>query len=94
MAMSTFMKSENGIVSSVIAPSNLVTEVGGKPVQCNLKTNYPFGSRLEYTIHTDGPVEFELLIRIPSCAKSAAVNGQTVDPDLPREKSMVSALKK
>lgn len=79
-AMSTFMKSESGIVSSVIAPSRIKTKVNGKPVQCDLKTDYPFGSKLEYTIHADSPVEFELLIRIPSCAKSAKVNGQAVEP--------------
>lgn len=79
-AMSTFMKSENGIASTVLAPSYLDTKVNGNAILCELKTNYPFDDKLEYTIHAETPTDFELMIRIPESAKSAVVNGQSATP--------------
>lgn len=78
-AMSTFMKHENGIASTALAPSSVETLVGGKKVLCKLETNYPFDDTLVYTIHCDVPVTFELLLRIPGTARSALVDGQQVD---------------
>lgn len=79
-AMSTFMRSEDGLVSAALAPSSVTTLIGGQTVTCRLETEYPFRESLDYTIVTDGPVEFELKIRIPSFVRSARVDGVPVKP--------------
>ena len=79
-AMSTFMRSEAGFVSAALAPSTLTTEWNGVPVTIALNTEYPFKSRLTYTVTCEQPVEFELMVRVPSWAKSATVDGVKVAP--------------
>ncbi len=80
MALSTFMKCEDGIASCVPAPAVLRTTVGGAKVQAELDTAYPFRNALTYRITTDRAVRFTLRIRIPSCAVAATVNGEAVEP--------------
>lgn len=75
LTLSTFFRSENSIVSAVLCPSVLKTEINGVGVVCELATEYPFRSSLKYTVTVDAPVEFSLLIRIPSFAKSAKADG-------------------
>lgn len=79
-AMSTFMKSEKGLVSAVIAPSKVTTVITGKKITCSLQTDYPFDNRLLYTVHSEAPIEFELLLRIPQSANKATVNGVAAAP--------------
>ncbi len=79
-AMSAFMRSEDGIVSAVIAPASVHTTIDGQAVSVKLDTEYPFRNILTYTVITDAPVDFELKIRIPSCVKSATVDGQNATP--------------
>ena len=79
-AMSTFMRSDDGIVSAALAPASVRTTIGGQVVTCRLDTEYPFRNRLTYTVCVDAPVEFELKIRIPSWAKSAKVDGKDAAP--------------
>ena len=79
-AMSTFMRSDDGIVSAALAPACVQTVIGGQAVSCKLETEYPFRNKLTYTVSTDAPVEFALKIRIPSCVKSALVNGASATP--------------
>lgn len=79
-AMSTFMRSEDGLVSAALAPSSVTTLIGGQTVTCRIETEYPFRESLDYTIVTDGPVEFELKIRIPGFVRSARVDGVPVKP--------------
>lgn len=79
-AMSTFMSSDEGIVSSVLAPASVRTVIGGQTVNVKLDTEYPFRNTLTYTVTTDSPTEFELKIRIPSCVKAAKVDGKCATP--------------
>lgn len=77
-ALSTFLKAENGIASCALAPSSVETAINGVGVKCSLATEYPFRDKLKYTVEAESPVEFDFLIRIPSFAKSARVDGAEV----------------
>ena len=77
-ALSTFMRTEDGLVSAVLAPSTVKTSIGQAQVTCTLHTDYPFRNTLRYTLETDRPVTFPFMIRIPGFAKSAKVDGQNV----------------
>jgi hypothetical protein len=79
-AMSTFMKSEKGLASCLITPSEVAFEFDGANISCKLDTEYPFRNTARYTLTTDKPVRMELLLRIPACAKSATVNGKPATP--------------
>lgn len=78
-ASSLFMRSEKGIASAVLAPGKVTTTINKVKVTCSLETCYPFDDKLLYIVQADSPVEFELMIRIPGSAKSAKVNGKTVE---------------
>ncbi|MBE6883245.1 MAG: hypothetical protein E7487_01420 [Ruminococcaceae bacterium] len=78
-ALNTFVKSEEGVVSWVLAPSVLTTEQKGVPVKITLDTKYPFGGKLVYTVVCDGEAEFSLGIRIPSFASKAFVDSEEAE---------------
>lgn len=78
LALSSFQKSESGLVSAVLVPSSVETEIGGTRVTCKLETEYPFRGDLKYTVTTEKPAEFELAVRIPGFAKSASANGEAI----------------
>ncbi len=79
-ALTTFMSYDGGILSSSIAPAKLITEIGGIPVTVRLETDYPFGDKANYYVTVGSPVDFELAIRIPSCVRSARVDGVEYAP--------------
>lgn len=95
-ALTTFMAYDGGILSASIAPAKLNAEIGGVPVIVRLETDYPFGDRATYTVTAREPVNFELAIRIPSCVKSATVDGSERAPGsivrIKREWSGVSTI--
>lgn len=76
LALSTFMKSKDGIASCVLSPSVVATEIDGIKVNCELITEYPFRGVLKYCVTTEGPVEFTLSVRVPTFAQSAVVDGK------------------
>jgi hypothetical protein len=78
LALSTFMKTENGIASCALLPTVLNTKINGVDVRAELVSEYPFRNKLTYKIHVDSAVYFEFAARIPSFAKSATVNGASV----------------
>ena len=79
-AMSTFMKSDDGIVSAAIAPAKLTTVLNGVNVTVESETLYPFGSSVNYIVTADGDCDFTLSLRIPACAASAKIDGEEVEP--------------
>ncbi|MCL1794451.1 MAG: glycoside hydrolase family 127 protein [Oscillospiraceae bacterium] len=79
LALSTFMKTGDGIYSTVLAPSTLATEIKGIKVEISLDTEYPFKDRLEYTVCAEDKVNFAFGIRIPAWAKNPTVNGKTAN---------------
>lgn len=74
-ASSTFMRDTEGIVSAVLAPSVLKTEIDGKPIEIELITDYPFRNKLTYKVTSAAPVEFSLKIRIPACSSRFTIDG-------------------
>ncbi len=72
-ALSTFMYSENEVISVLPVPSELKTQ----SKHIIVETNYPFENSVKYTVQaTDG---FTFKIRIPSFAKNLTVNGEKAD---------------
>lgn len=80
LAISSFMKAEDGLVSAVLVPSEVTTQLNGVGVRCSLITDYPFRNALKYRVSVDSPVEFALHIRIPACAERAKVAGTDAEP--------------
>jgi len=75
LALSAFMKSDGGIVSSALIPASVVTTIDGINVEITLDTMYPFRDTLTYTVSAEKDVTFDFGIRIPAYVKSAKVNG-------------------
>ena len=75
LALSAFMKSDGGIVSSTLIPASVSAVINGVNVKITLSTMYPFRDTLTYTIFAEDDVTFDFGIRIPSYVKSAKVNG-------------------
>jgi hypothetical protein len=76
LALSTFYRSADGIVSAVLAPSEVSTEINGVGVTVALDTLYPFRDTLKYTVAASSPVEFELKVRIPGWCRGVLVDGR------------------
>ena len=68
-ALSTFLWKDNVIENAIPVPA--VLTLPGKRI--SLETNYPFENKLTYTLESD--TNFLFRVRIPSFAKSLAVNG-------------------
>lgn len=78
-ALTSFMKTENGIASCAIIPASIKTEINNVDVYCESETQYPFRDTVTYKITTSAPVTFTMSIRIPSFADSAELNGENVE---------------
>lgn len=74
LALSAFMKNDSEVVSSMLIPSALCFEWKGTPVNIRLQTNYPFETRLVYTVFAEKDIDMIFKIRIPSFAKNLKVN--------------------
>jgi len=72
---------DEGLAAVAYAPSSVSTNMRGIPIRAALETDYPFRNGLRFTIVTERPVEFPLLLRIPGWATGATVqvgNGEAV----------------
>lgn len=69
LALSTFMRSPDGLVAAVYAPSTVNTNINGVQVTVTLKTDYPFRDTLNFIVNVDREVEFALDLRIPVWAE-------------------------
>lgn len=78
LALSAFMRADDGVVSAVPIPSALSFTWKGTPVQITLDTEYPFKNRFKYTVKAEKRTAMKLKIRIPSFAKNVTVNGERV----------------
>ena len=70
LTISSFMHSENTVISAIPVPSSLKTE----DISLTLKTEYPFKNKLEYTVNAKKSFAFK--VRIPSFAKNLSVDGK------------------
>ena len=76
LTMSTFLRTQKGILCSLMLPAALKTSVMGVRVEVRDETDYPFRFHCKYIVTVPEPVSFELAIRIPGWAKSFRVNGK------------------
>ncbi len=70
-ALSTFMKAEDGIAVTAIAPSRLAD----KNITAEIVTNYPFEDGYSVILKAEKPCETVLYLRIPEGAKKATIDG-------------------
>ncbi len=80
LALTSFMRCEDGIASCALVPAKAETEIGGVSVTCELITEYPFRGGLTYRVTAAAPTDFTLSVRIPSWAVSASVDGEEAAP--------------
>lgn len=73
LALSTFMRSSDGLVASVYAPCSVNTCIDGKKVSVKLETGYPFRNTLNFKVKVDETATFALWLRIPQWAEEAAL---------------------
>lgn len=70
-ALNTMMRSEDGVAVVLYAPSEVTTVIQGVRAQIRMETDYPFREEIHFTIITDNPVEFSLLVRVPDWCTEA-----------------------
>lgn len=75
LALSSVMKTADGLVITAIAPVSVHTEVNGVPVTVKLETDYPFKNSYRVFVSTQKPVTFALKLRIPGFALNGMING-------------------
>lgn len=71
-AMSTFMKADDGIAVTAIAPSKLTDG----NITAEIVTNYPFEDGYSVRIKSEKPCETALYLRIPEGAVNAKINSE------------------
>jgi uncharacterized protein len=59
---------KEGIAAIAYAPSRARFVSHGVPVEVQLETDYPFREELRFTVRTERPVRFPLLLRVPAWA--------------------------
>jgi Beta-L-arabinofuranosidase, GH127 catalytic domain/Beta-L-arabinofuranosidase, GH127 middle domain len=77
---------DNGLAAALYSPCEVQAKIaGGAGVRITEDTRYPFGDVIDFTVRTDGVVQFPLYLRIPDWSKSAAVfiNGERQPVPLP-----------
>jgi uncharacterized protein len=73
LALSTFMKSSEGLAVTVYAPSKVITEINGVRVSVSMETDYPFKDTIQFKVKTDKEVKFPIWLRIPEWTKNAEI---------------------
>jgi hypothetical protein len=62
-----------GIAAVFYGPSQLKTEMAGHAVTITQTTDYPFRDTIDFNVHTEHPLEFDLALRIPHWCDSATL---------------------
>lgn len=70
-ALSTFMRSQKGLVAAVYAPCSVNTSIKGIHTSIILETNYPFSDNLNFKVSVESEVDFSIDLRIPEWAENA-----------------------
>jgi hypothetical protein len=84
-ATSLWMKTKDGLAVVAYAPCVVETEIQGKPVKLEVKTEYPFRDAVELTVTVPEPLTFDLALRVPEWSpplsiSSDAVTARLADP--------------
>ncbi|MBQ7347868.1 MAG: glycoside hydrolase family 127 protein [Clostridia bacterium] len=76
LALSAFMKADDGLVNAVAIPTEVNTAWNGVPVKVTLDTSYPFRNCFTYKVYAEKKTSMKLRVRVPSFAKNVTVNGK------------------
>lgn len=76
LALSTFLKSPDGILNALAIPAELHTSWKGTDIKILLDSEYPFKNKFCYTIECNKETDMNFSIRIPSFAKNLRLNGK------------------
>ena len=63
-----WMKDQEGLIASLLGPSEVNTTIHNKAVSIKEETNYPFSNMIRFTIHCKEPATFSIKIRKPDWA--------------------------
>ena len=78
LAISAFMRADDGAVCAVPIPSEVDFEYKGANVKITLETDYPFKNSFVYKVNCDKKTSARLHVRIPTFAKDVKVNGEAI----------------
>lgn len=78
LALSAFMRSDDGVVSVIPIPSSLSLKRGNNRIKITLDTNYPFENSFKYTVEAEKNTSLKLRVRIPEFARELTINGERV----------------
>ncbi len=76
LTLSSFMRSEDGILCAMPIPAEVRDTYKGASVKVTLDTDYPFKNSFIYRVESDKRTSMKLRIRIPSFARELTVNGK------------------
>ncbi len=77
LAISSFMRADDGLICAVSVPVHVNVNWKGTPVSVSLETNYPFRNTFLYRVNSMNDTDMKLYIRVPSFAKKVMVNGSS-----------------
>lgn len=72
-ALSSVMRTEDGLAVTAIAPVSVETAVGGKKVRLTVDTQYPFRDTVRIKVAPEEAFAFAVSVRIPGFAREAGV---------------------
>jgi len=91
--ISAYFRDRQRVAVNLYIPSTLAWIQDGSSYSLEQKTNYPYESLIEFTLHTKHPKHFSLQFRVPAWSEGAivAVNGKRLtEPLLPGQFAALS----
>lgn len=79
LALSAFLRADDGIVSAIPLPAILTTVWKAVPLTVECVTEYPFRNVIRYRVTASERTDCALHLRIPSFAKHPTCNGTPID---------------
>jgi uncharacterized protein len=73
LALSTFMRSIDGLAAVIYAPCSIETCIKNTNVSVILETGYPFRDTLDFMVKTEKDIRFTIWLRIPEWADDAFI---------------------
>ncbi len=78
-ALSAIMRSEDGLAVQSLVPCEAQLSINGVMTKVRVCSEYPFRDEAVIEVTTQGPVEWELAVRIPGFADGAQIDGEKVE---------------
>lgn len=68
---SMWMQDKDGLVATLLGPSEVSVDLDGRNISITEETNYPFENNFQFSVQTDKPGEFTIKVVKPVWVKSA-----------------------